>query len=141
MLTIIYHYFLIKYYAINIKIIMVNVLFRSIKGFIECKYKSRNQLLPLVLTGTCILIAFIVYAFSHNDLIIFLIFVSLVPIFAIWKFDGRIPIAYAILLLALAAGIQSFGYPLALFSYWLLLAGISCLVIDLLKNNLEKAGH
>ena len=110
------------------------LLLQSIKGFIEDNYKRKNRVLPLVLTGSCIIIAFVAFTVSHSDIIIFLIFVCLIPIYAVWKFDGRIPIGYALLLLGIAAGIQSLGYPLALFSYWLLLVGISCLLIDLVRN-------
>jgi hypothetical protein len=69
---------------------------------------------------------------------IFLIFIILIPIFTVWEFDGRIPIGYAIFLLAVAAGIPSLGKPLATFTYWLLLVGLSCLLIQSFRDNNKK---
>jgi hypothetical protein len=114
-------------------------LLQSIKTFVENNYKRKNLVLPLVLTGSCIIIAFVAYTFSHSDMIVFLIFLCLIPIYAVWKFDGGIPIGYALLLLAIAAGKQSLGYPLASFSYWLLLVGVCCLLIDFVRNKKQFA--
>jgi hypothetical protein len=71
-------------------------------------------------------------------MLIFLTFMCLIPVFVILKFDGRIPIGAAILLLVVAAGKQNFGDPLALFSYWLLLVGIACLLNDLLRDQIKS---
>jgi hypothetical protein len=110
------------------------LLLQSITGLIK-KYKAKNKVLALALTAACIIIAFVVYiVLPNNDTAIFLIFMLLVPIFAICRFDGRIPIGAAVLLLVLAAVLPGFELPLALFSYWLLLVGITCLLIDLIRN-------
>jgi hypothetical protein len=69
---------------------------------------------------------------------IFLIFTILIPIFTVWEFDGRIPIGYAIFLLAVAAGIPSLGNQLATFTYLLLLVGISCLLIQSFRDKIKS---
>jgi hypothetical protein len=113
--------------------IVIMLLLRSIKEIVE-NYNFKNKIPALALTVACTIIAFIVYFSIPSDTIIFLIFVSLVPIFALCRFEGRIPIGTAVLLLILAAGLPGFELPLALFSYWLLLVGITCLLIDLIRN-------
>jgi hypothetical protein len=78
--------------------------------------------------------------FLHNEFQTFLAFVMLIPIFTINNFDGRIPLGYGILLLIVVALLTfinqaSLADQLAILSYWLLIAGISCIAIENYKIN------
>jgi len=67
----------------------------------------------------------------------------LIPIFSILKFDGRIPIGYAILLLITAAALLSTGNEnlanqVAIYAYWLLVVGVACLTIEYIREERKK---
>jgi hypothetical protein len=75
------------------------------------------------------------YFFPQDELKTFLIFVMLIPIFTIYKFDGRVIIGYAISLLLLIAVLtirkeENYNDQIATFSYWLLVDGICCIFIE-----------
>lgn len=103
-------------------------------------------LVPYFLVVFSILISHLI--FHSNDLLIFISYIILIPIFAILKFDGRIPIGYAILLLIIAAvilatGDEDLANQLAIYTYWLLVVGVICLTIEYIreerrKNNISK---
>lgn len=99
------------------------------------KEHSKN-IIPLIWPVFSISLCF----FLHNEFQTFLVFVMLIPIFTINNFDGRIPLAYGILLL-IAVALLTFinqvtlADQLAIFSYWLLIVGISCMVIENYKTN------
>jgi hypothetical protein len=102
---------------------------------------TARSMIPFILITTLL---FIVYFFAWNsEFITFAVFMILIPIFAIFKYDGRIPIAYAIALLIFTALLtfikkQNVADQLAIFSYWLLVVGTSCLLIELFRKNLLK---
>jgi len=78
--------------------------------------------------------------FLHDEFKIFFMFVVLIPIFTIYRFDGRILVAYGISLLILVAVLTvmnegNFADQLVIFSYWLLVGGTSCLAIDFFRKN------
>jgi hypothetical protein len=67
----------------------------------------------------------------------------LIPVFAIFRFDGRIPLGYAVLLLIFMGILtfmkqESFIDQLAVCSYWLLMVGISSLLIDWFRGRKWK---
>ena len=75
----------------------------------------------------------------QDDLITLLIFVVLLLAFSICKFDSRIPIIYAIILLIIAGVLASqkaddSAEKLALISYWLLVIGIIAVLIDFYRK-------
>lgn len=97
--------------------------------------------IALILILASIIIASI---FVHkSEIITFVVFVVLVPIFVVFKFDGKIPLGYAVLLI-IAAGIltfikqEDFVDELIIFSYWLLVVGISSLLIDWFREKKWK---
>jgi hypothetical protein len=102
---------------------------------------TARGIIPFILITTLL---FIVYFFAQNsEFITFAVFMILIPIFAIFKYDGRIPIGYAIALLIFTALLifikkQNVADQLAIFSYWLLVVGTSCLLIELFRKNLLK---
>jgi hypothetical protein len=97
---------------------------------------SKINKLPFILTTALILVSFILPRSEYKTLFLFLV---LVPIFGFNKFDPRIPVVYGILLFVLAAisGSLNERYlesQLSMFSYWLLVVGTICILIQLLTN-------
>lgn len=80
------------------------------------------------------------FVFHAEDLQTFIAFISLIPIFAVLKIDGRIPVAYAIILLILAAvvlglsGDENLADTIAIYVYWLLVVGVACLLIEYIRE-------
>ena|GEM_PF-1205662 len=96
-----------------------------------------KTLIPYMLVLISILVSHLL--FSTDDMLIFLSYIILIPIFVILKFDGRIPIGYAILLLIIAAVILTFGNEdlanqVAIYTYWLLVVGVICLTIEYIRE-------
>jgi 4-amino-4-deoxy-L-arabinose transferase-like glycosyltransferase len=80
------------------------------------------------------------FIFKGEDLKTFLSFIVLIPIFAYFKFDGRIPIGYALLMLVLSAIVLAFyknenlANQLSIYAYWLLVVGVICLTIEYIRE-------
>jgi len=92
---------------------------------------------PIIITIGLILLS---YTSLGNDLKLYLGIMVIIPIFAIYRFDGRIPVGIAILALVLAAVLlflnqESLAQELAIRCYFLLIAGISCLIIELFRKH------
>ena len=107
-------------------------------GIIFPFLSNRNtpRVSAFIITLAALLLAYIA---SENDLITFLIFGVLLFVFSIFKFDSRVPIVYAILLLLVAA-VMTFleeddsVKKLALVSYGLLVVGIVAVLIDFYRK-------
>jgi hypothetical protein len=74
-----------------------------------------------------------------GDLQILLIFALLIVVFSFYRFDPRIPIGYAILLFVIQAVLTAQNQDvtvklLAVLSYWLLVVGIICMIIELFRK-------
>jgi hypothetical protein len=98
--------------------------------------KSIKRIFPFVLPPVVVLIT---YTLLQGDLEILLPFVFLIIVFSIYKFDPRIPIGYAILLFVIQGLLTALNEDisvkfLAILSYWLLVVGIVCMVIDLFRK-------
>jgi len=98
--------------------------------------KSICRIFPFALPLVAILLA---YTLLQGDLEILLIFALLIVVFSIYKFDPRIPIGYAILLFVIQGVLAAHNEDvsvklLAIISYWLLVAGIVCMIIDLFRK-------
>jgi hypothetical protein len=98
--------------------------------------KSIGRIFPFAIPLVAVLLA---YTVLQGDLEILLIFALLIVVFSIYKFDPRIPIGYAILLFViqgvLTAHNEDFSVKmLAVLSYWLLVVGIVCMIIDLFRK-------
>ena len=100
--------------------------------------KILEENLPSILVTVSILLSH--FIFPQNELKIFISFIVLIPIFAYFKFDNRIPVGYAILLLVLAAIVLAFhknenlANQLAVYAYWLLVVGIIGMIIECIKE-------
>ena len=102
------------------------------------KKKKLRFIIANVLIITVILLSN--FVFHAEDLQTFTAFISLIPIFAIFKFDGRIPVAYAILMLVFAAVVlgvyndETLANVFAIYAYWLLVVGVVCLFIEYVRE-------
>ena len=100
--------------------------------------KWLRVIVPNVLVVASILISH--FVFHCEDLSTFIAFMILIPIFAVLKFDGRIPVAYAIFMLILAAAVLGFyndenlANIFAIYAYWLLVVGVICLMIEYVRE-------
>ncbi|HEC89102.1 MAG TPA: hypothetical protein ENI44_00775 [Thermoplasmatales archaeon] len=126
----------------------VNRLFQWRKTY-PLSYKDRKiefprfelkKHLPYLIVTTAIITSY----YQNDDLLIFLSYIILIPIFTILKFDGRIPIGYAILLLIIAAvilatGNEDLANQLAIYTYWLLVVGVICLTIEYIREERKNS--
>lgn len=95
-----------------------------------------EKIVPFIITFVAVLIAYIL---PKAEILTLIIFVILIVIFSVYRFDPRILIAYAILLLIIAGALtfQKSDYSqsqMAVLSYWLISAGVICLIIDLYRR-------
>jgi len=80
------------------------------------------------------------FIFGVENLLTFINFIILIPIIVILKFDRRIPILYALIMLFLAAAIldiygnKNLANLVGIYIYWLLVIGIICLTIEYIKE-------
>ncbi len=105
------------------------------------KYKTLRIAMPHIVVASSILISHVV--FHGEDFPTFISFIVLIPIFVIFKFDGRIPIVYALLVLTIAVIALTFynetlANLLAIYAYWLLIVGIICLLVEFIKEKNEN---
>jgi hypothetical protein len=94
--------------------------------------KILNKIAPFTITLAVVLLA---YFFPQGDLKSIIIFAFLIFVFAIYKFDFRIPIGYGLSFLVITAVLISLkledsARQLAALSYWILSAGVIGLIFD-----------
>jgi hypothetical protein len=93
------------------------------------------KIVPFVITFVAVLIA---YLLPKAEILTLTVFVIVIVIFSVFRFDSRILIAYAILSLVIAGALtlqnSEFSSQMAVLSYWLLSAGVICLIIDLYRR-------
>lgn len=96
------------------------------------RYEKR---VPFIIAFVAVLIA---YALPNAEILTLIIFVIVILIFSVFRFDPRILIAYAILLLVVTGALQFWNSDsssqMAVLSYWLMSAGVICLIIDLYRR-------
>jgi len=105
--------------------------------------KLRNRIIQVIIPLAIILLTL---AVPQNDIKSLIVFVFLVFVFSIYKFDSRILIAYGVLLLVVTA-VLTFGNKsdlsaqTAVLSYWILSSGIVSLLIDFYRkrNSITRA--
>ena len=98
-------------------------------------FLHRNKI-SIILT-----VAFIIlYNFIPRDEVRSLILLGmLIPIFAVYKFSPSVPIGFGILFLIISAGFTSvknetLAAQMAISSYLLLIVGVTCLFIELIRK-------
>ena len=94
-----------------------------------------EKIVPIIITLVAVLIA---YALPKADVINLITFVVLIIVFSIYRFDTRILIACAILFLVIAGVLtflkSEYSSQMAVISYWLISAGVICLIINLYRG-------
>jgi len=94
--------------------------------------------IPHIMVVASILAAY--FVFVKSDLLTFISFVLLIIPFTYFKFDGRLPVAYGLLMLVLSAIILAFynniksANQLAIYAYWLIVVGVICLIIEQIRE-------
>jgi glucan phosphoethanolaminetransferase (alkaline phosphatase superfamily) len=94
--------------------------------------KILNKIAPFTITLAVVLLA---YFFPQGDLKPIIIFAFLIFVFAIYKFDFRIPIGYGLSLLVITAvlisqKLEDSARQLPVLSYWILSASVIGLIFD-----------
>jgi hypothetical protein len=96
------------------------------------RYEKR---VPFIIAFVAVLIA---YALPKAEILTLIIFVILILIFSIYRFDPRILIAYAIIFLVITGVLEfwesDYSSQMAVLSYWLMAAGVICLIIDFYRR-------
>src|SRR6188508_1990680 len=90
--------------------------------------KMYTKVIPIIITLAVFVLVFVL---PQEDLQTLLTFSALIVVFSIYKFDSRIPIGFAIIILVICAFLTSqkaddLVKRLAELSYWFLIAGIAC---------------
>ena len=98
--------------------------------------KMYTKVIPIIITLAVFVLVFVL---PQEDLQTLLTFSVLIVVFSIYKFDSGIPISFAIIILVIAAFLTSqkaddLVKRLAELSYWSLIAGIACILINFYRN-------
>lgn len=105
-------------------------------------FLQRNKV-SIILTAAII----ILYNFFPRDELRSLILLGmLIPIFAVYKFSPSVPIGFGILFLIISAGFTSvknetLAAHMAISSYLLLIVGVTCLFIELIRKERILTRH
>jgi len=99
-----------------------------------------TKIIPIIISLAVFLLVFVL---PQEDLQTLLTFSALIFVFSIYKFDSRIPIGFAIIILVICAFLTSqkaddLVKKLAELSYWFLIAGIACILIDFYRNKTKS---
>ena len=110
-------------------------------GIIRTLLSRANM--PYLLVTASILISH--FLLRENDLLTFLCFAVLIPIFVYLGFDGRIPVGYALLMLVVSAITlalyrnEALANQFAIYAYWLLVVGVVCLTIEQAREEHKRS--
>lgn len=118
------------------------VFFKFTEGEQENLTEKTKQLLISQLPYISVVVVIMVshFTFYNDDMLMLSLFLVLIPIFVFFRFDARIPIGYALLMLGLTAialgfiNNENFANQLAIYAYWLLVVGVACLLIEYLRE-------
>jgi len=111
-----------------------------LERFTAFLHRNKNS---IILTAAVI----ILYNFFPRDELRSLILLGmLIPIFAVYKFSPSVPIGFGILFLIISAGFTSvknetLAAHMAVSSYLLLIVGVTCLFIELIRKERILTPH
>lgn len=78
---------------------------------------------------------------QFSDLLTFIAFIILAPIFVYYESNGKIPVAFAVLMLIIAGIVLSIppndlaaANVFAIYAFWLLIVGIICLTVEYIRE-------
>jgi hypothetical protein len=101
-----------------------------------CNKNQFHKFTSFIVPGVVIVLT---YAFPQQDIKSLMIFLLLIFVFSVYKFDSRILIGYGVILLVITA-ILTFqqandsARQVAVMSYWIFSSGVICLLIDFYRN-------
>jgi len=115
----------------------------SERALAYCKGKpiTVRKVIPFFLPILSLISAHFVFT---SDLGVFLSIIILIPIYVIFKFDGRILAGTAIILLITAAVIlaiynnEDAANLAAIYAYWFLVDGVVCEIIEYVREERQK---
>jgi hypothetical protein len=98
--------------------------------------KRTRTIIPILIVGLVVLSTLVL---PHGDIKTTMLYAVLVPLFFLLKFDSRIIIGYAVVLLGISGAYASFQgnepvVRLAILSYYLLVVGVVCLLIQFMTS-------
>lgn len=93
--------------------------------------------MPYILVTTLIILSHLML--RSNLLLVSIVYIALIPIFITLKFDGKIPIYYAILLFMITAILllyrnSELANQMIIYAFWLLVVGILCSMIEYFRK-------
>ena len=102
---------------------------------VKLRLKAIDDLLPFVLIIVCVGCA----RFIRSELIVFSVFLATLAVYAWRKYDCRLLVAIAIILLVacavlLAEGMESFANRVAIWAYYFLVIGVIGLLIEYVRE-------
>jgi hypothetical protein len=92
-----------------------------------------RNIIPIIITFSAVIIG---YFSASVEYVTLSVFVLLIVVFSIFRFDPRVIIGYGILMLLITATLTYVNADdntieqVAVISYWLLVSGIICIIID-----------
>lgn len=103
-------------------------------SFLSMEFAGR--IVPFIIPLIVLVLA---YTVPLSDLIMLSFFVVLILVFSIFRFDSRILIGYTILLFVIEAVLTALNEVesvklLAIPTYWLLVGGVICTLIELYRK-------
>jgi hypothetical protein len=103
-------------------------------------FTSRDNFIVFLFVAVVILLSYLV--FSEDGLRVFLSFITLIPLFVLFKSNIQ-PIHYSLALLFLSAlglalGNEKSAHQFGIYSYWLLVVAAAVFSIDYFKNRLRN---
>ena len=102
-------------------------------------FLTRKMLMRVLPFGITVAVLALAYLLPQGDLRTLLLYAVLILVFSIYRFDSRILIGCAIILLVIGAVLTSQNADetfkrLAVLSYWFLVVGIVCILIDFYRK-------
>lgn len=108
----------------------------EIKTVLIQRYVSKNSLIPISLT-VLVVVLLSNSALGQDDLRVLLTFMTLIPVYMVYRtYNG--PCEIALILLSLSAVLLliediSLARTMAIYSFWLLVVAVAIIVIDRLR--------
>lgn len=105
------------------------------------KFRGKNYpaSLPYLLVTVILVITYFLLQFS--DILTFVAFIVLVPIFLYYRFNGKIPVVFALIMFIIAGVVLSIppndltaANVFAIYAFWLLVVGIICLTVQYIRE-------
>lgn len=122
----------------EVPIVELEIPVLSLRDRLSHWLRHLDKFMPFVLIIACAVVA----RFIDSEVLVLAVFITTLGIYAWRKYDLRIPVGTAILLLVvcavlLAEGIESFANDVAIWAYYFLVVGVLGLFIEYLRESHE----